>query len=113
MLKVLLNNEYGINPNSKKVKKVETNNWSLFNLKYQDAKKSASITAQTRSFGENDFGIYNMIGNVSEMVEEKGISKGGSFQHSLLDAKIANNLTYDAPQRWLGFRNICEYHLWK
>ena len=107
--KGLTNDEYGINDSKKAVKKADHQLTNLFNINSQ----SSVTTSQTRSFLKNDYGIYNMIGNVAEMVEEQGISKGGSFLHSAMDAKISNDLTYDAPQRWLGFRNVCTYQIWK
>lgn len=63
-------------------------------------------TAPARSYWINEHGLYNMIGNVAEMVQEEGIAKGGSFAHQLEDCKIKNNQTYSEPQRWLGFRCV-------
>jgi hypothetical protein len=48
-----------------------------------------------------------MIGNVAEMLAEKGICKGGSFYHALDDCKITGQLTYTQPEPWLGFRCVC------
>jgi len=62
----------------------------------------------TYSFYRNDYGIYNMIGNVAELVEEKGIVKGGSFRDVLLNSKITNRRNYDTPTDDIGFRCICE-----
>ncbi len=52
--------------------------------------------------------VYNLLGNVSEMVAEKGISKGGSWQHSLEECSMHNEIKYSAPANWLGFRNACK-----
>lgn len=62
----------------------------------------------TYSFYRNDFGIYNMIGNVAEFVEEKGIVKGGSFKDPLSSSKITDKKNYDAPTNDIGFRCLCE-----
>lgn len=40
----------------------------------------AMITAPVTSYSPNAYGIYNMAGNVEEYVNEKGISKGGSWK---------------------------------
>ena len=40
----------------------------------------AMITAPVTSYKPNGYGIYNMAGNVEEYVNEKGISKGGSWK---------------------------------
>ncbi|MDH4057784.1 MAG: formylglycine-generating enzyme family protein [Cyclobacteriaceae bacterium] len=56
----------------------------------------------------NGFGISSMIGNVAEMLSEKGVAKGGSWTHSLTDCKISNRIRYSTPSAWLGFRCIGE-----
>jgi formylglycine-generating enzyme required for sulfatase activity len=63
-------------------------------------------TADVKSYFKNSFGCYNMIGNVSEMVSEKGIAKGGSFYHQLDSCKIMNDQHYSDPQMWLGLRCV-------
>jgi formylglycine-generating enzyme required for sulfatase activity len=55
----------------------------------------------------NRFNLYNTIGNVAEMVQEKGIAKGGSAHHSLEQCSIIGSLTYTKPTEWLGFRCVC------
>jgi hypothetical protein len=36
------------------------------------------------------YGMYNMCGNVAEMIEEKGIAKGGSFIDPAYKVRIAS-----------------------
>jgi formylglycine-generating enzyme required for sulfatase activity len=55
----------------------------------------------------NKFGMYNMIGNVAEILSDKGISKGGSWYHSIDDCEITDSIKYDKPTAWLGFRCVC------
>lgn len=55
----------------------------------------------------NDLGLCNMIGNAAEMVEEKGIAKGGSYQHSLSASYIDSVQHYTSEASWLGFRYYC------
>ena len=62
----------------------------------------------TYSFYRNDYGIYNMIGNVAELVEEKGIVKGGSFREILSNSKITGRRNCNTPTDDIGFRCICE-----
>lgn len=62
----------------------------------------------TYSFYRNDYGIYKMIGNVAEFIEEKGIAKGGSFRDELPNSKITARRKYDRPSDDIGFRCVCE-----
>ena len=54
----------------------------------------------------NDFGLYNMTGNVAEMVKETGIAKGGSWNTKAGIATIENKETIVGPSPELGFRVI-------
>lgn len=65
------------------------------------------VTAPVYSYWKNLFGIYNMIGNVAEMVSEKGISKGGAWCHLLEQCRVGKEITYEKPTAWLGFRCVC------
>jgi formylglycine-generating enzyme required for sulfatase activity len=69
--------------------------------------KRPRITSPVESFHVNRFGLYNTIGNVSEMVDEKGISKGGNYTLPVEDCMIKNKQLYTKPECWLGFRCIC------
>ena len=57
---------------------------------------------------KNRYGLYNMIGNVAELVQEEGIAKGGSFYHNLDSSRIIIDIPYSTPKAWLGFRCVCE-----
>jgi formylglycine-generating enzyme required for sulfatase activity len=52
----------------------------------------------------NDFGLYQMLGNVAELVQEKGITKGGSYQDALASCRITAHGTYLSPSPTIGFR---------
>jgi hypothetical protein len=52
-----------------------------------------------------------MIGNVSEMVLEKGISKGGSWRNILEECRVGKDIPYEKPSAMLGFRCICIFKL--
>lgn len=70
------------------------------------AHDNAIYTADVKAYFKNSFGCYNMIGNVAEMVSEKGIAKGGSFFRELDSCKISIDQKYSDPQAWLGFRCV-------
>ncbi|HMT73051.1 MAG TPA: SUMF1/EgtB/PvdO family nonheme iron enzyme [Chitinophagaceae bacterium] len=79
----------------------------VFPLSLSDSvKKCIPLTATTKSYFPNSFKVYNTIGNVSEMVMEYGVAKGGSFAHKLEECRIANNQSYTKPEGWLGFRCV-------
>lgn len=54
-----------------------------------------------------------MIGNVAEMVDKKGIAKGGTWADKIKDCGIKNNIPYVNANEWLGFRCVCEYRMKK
>jgi len=49
-----------------------------------------------------------MIGNVAEIIDEKGIVKGGSWKTEITEVSVEKDFTYDKPQDWLSFRCVCE-----
>jgi formylglycine-generating enzyme required for sulfatase activity len=69
-----------------------------------NAIKGTTITAPIHSFYPNSFGIYNMCGNVAEMIEEKGIAKGGSFLEPAYNVRISSEKIYNKTQADIGFR---------
>ena len=54
----------------------------------------------------NDFGLYNVCGNVAEMVAERGIAYGGSYLDPGYDIRIDSEKRYDGPSPLIGFRVI-------
>jgi formylglycine-generating enzyme required for sulfatase activity len=64
----------------------------------------AFYTANVKSFYPNDFGIYNICGNVAEMVAEKGICKGGGFRSYGGEVHIRAVGHYEDAAADLGFR---------
>lgn len=55
-------------------------------------------------FYPDNNGIYNMFGNVAEMVEEDGVSKGGSYNDFAKKCHSKEVVEYTGPAAWLGFR---------
>ncbi len=58
------------------------------------------------SYFPNSFGLYNITGNVSEMVQEQGVSKGGSWNTYPGEATIQKSEKYTKPNAETGFRII-------
>ncbi|MGZ3882772.1 MAG: SUMF1/EgtB/PvdO family nonheme iron enzyme [Bacteroidia bacterium] len=104
----LSNNGAGVFSNSgfdaKKAVKANTIN-SCDSCKFSP--DNADVTAPVFSYAKNRFNLFNMIGNVSEMVNEKGISKGGSWRHKLEQCRTGKDILYTRPASWLGFRCVC------
>ena len=53
------------------------------------------VTAPVGSYWANDYGLFNMSGNVEEFVKEKGISKGGSWRDTGYYLRIQSREKYD------------------
>jgi formylglycine-generating enzyme required for sulfatase activity len=76
-------------------------NGDCMNAKYPD------VTAPVKSYSKSLYGLYNMLGNVAEMVNEKGISKGGGWRNNLEECRVGKDAGYTKPTAWLGFRCVC------
>ena len=63
------------------------------------------FTAAVNSFdAATPYGIHNMSGNIAEMVNEKGIAKGGSFNSPGFDVRIESKMNYTEASPEIGFR---------
>ncbi len=62
------------------------------------------ITSPVNSYYPGSFGLYNMCGNVSEMIAHYGFSKGGGFDDSPNALQINNLNKYANPEYNVGFR---------
>lgn len=79
-------------------------------LKKVDFKQNSDVTVHVYSYWPNKFKLYNLLGNVSEMVLEKGIAKGGSWRNYIEDCRVGKNQEYTKPNSWTGFRCVCVMH---
>lgn len=69
------------------------------------------ITTPVKSYWPNEFGLYNMSGNVSEMVWQDTIVKGGSWNssgYSMLISSDGYGLNSNKPSSEVGFRYFIE-----
>jgi formylglycine-generating enzyme required for sulfatase activity len=70
----------------------------------------ADVTAPVRSYQPNGFGLYNMTGNVAELVSDKNIVKGGSWKDKPEDLRISGSKPYKGPSATVGFRYVMIVH---
>jgi len=69
----------------------------------------AICPAPTLTYLPNKYGVYNIFGNVAEMIEDPGIAVGGSYIHYYNEIVPENKVVkYESPKNWLGFRCVCE-----
>ncbi len=68
-----------------------------------------NVAATVVSYMPNAFGIYNMSGNVSELIADKDFTKGGSWNSVADKVKITSSESYSevqVPSPVVGFRPI-------
>jgi len=71
--------------------------------------QTIDLTAPVQSYFPNAFGIYNMSGNVSEMVIDSPVTKGGSWNDSPEFLTITSQQKFDkVPSPTIGFRVFME-----
>ncbi len=66
------------------------------------------FTVNVSSYFPNDLGLYNTVGNVAEMVQEKGLALGGSWLDKPEDTQISSISNYNGPSPKVGFRVFME-----
>ena len=72
----------------------------------------STLPAPSFTYLPNEVGVFNIYGNIAEMVREPGIAVGGSFMHYYDDIVPSNKtIEYSGPRNWLGFRCVCETNI--
>lgn len=69
---------------------------------------NADITAPVNAYFQNGYGLYNMSGNVKEMIDVKGVAKGGGWRSPGGDVMIKSVSYYKNSETDLGFRYFME-----
>ncbi len=68
--------------------------------------RNMDISAPVKSYFPNKHELYNMCGNVAEMLAEKGIAIGGSWNDSGYDVRVESLQEYETPLPYIGFRPV-------
>ena len=66
----------------------------------------SDIPYPAKSLRANDYGLYNMCGNVAEMVSNPNMAVGGSWLDPGYDIRIYSTKEYTQPSPQIGFRVI-------
>jgi len=76
------------------------------NIKTKGCDWASDMTAPVESYFPNDFNLYNMSGNVAEMVLEEGMACGGGWRSPGFDIRCVSTMRYVKPQPDVGFRPV-------
>lgn len=67
-----------------------------------------TITGKTGTYFPNGMGLFDVVGNVTEMIDEKGKACGGSWDHFPEESTIRSINNYSGPSGAVGFRVFME-----
>jgi formylglycine-generating enzyme required for sulfatase activity len=67
-----------------------------------------TMMSRTESYFPNDMGLYDVVGNVAEMIDEKGKACGGSWNDTPENSTIQSVKNYRGPDETVGFRIFME-----
>jgi formylglycine-generating enzyme required for sulfatase activity len=84
----------------------ETKSYEVVDLSHDIPLSGADATAPVKSYKPNDYGIYNLNGNVSEMLSEKGKAAGGDWRSPGYDVRNESVKTYTNKNPTIGFRPV-------
>lgn len=76
--------------------------------KNHPANDGGFFTVFANSYYPNDFGLYNMCGNVAEMIATKGVAKGGSWNDKPENSEVTSKQSYTEPSPSIGVRIFME-----
>lgn len=67
------------------------------------------VIAPTKSYWPNTFGLYNMNGNVAEMVGDEDLAVGGSWYSPGYDIRIESSQEFTESNPLVGFRVVATH----
>ncbi|NVK64771.1 MAG: SUMF1/EgtB/PvdO family nonheme iron enzyme [Flavobacteriales bacterium] len=69
----------------------------------------AMCTASAKSYSPNDFGLYNMNGNVSELIADGNYAVGGDWYSPGYDIRNESIKEFKGPNPTVGFRVVTTF----
>lgn len=82
----------------------------LLNFNHEKASSigedGGDYTTTATSYFPNDYGLYNMSGNVAEMTDADVAMGGHWFSKSVEEVKTVSQMKIDGPSRYVGFRPL-------
>ncbi len=69
----------------------------------------ADLTAPVRSFRPNEYGIYNLNGNVSEMISDGNLAVGGDWYSPGFDIRNQSTKKFTEANPTVGFRPVMTF----
>ena len=66
------------------------------------------FTAPVASYPPNRYGLYNIVGNVSEMTQEEGVAMGGDYNSTGYNVRVTSKKKYEKCCSTVGFRVYME-----
>jgi hypothetical protein len=67
-----------------------------------------TMMARVQCYFPNDIGLFDVVGNVAEMIDEKGKACGGSWNDPPEKSTIQSIKNYNGPDETVGFRVFME-----
>lgn len=69
----------------------------------------AFLTAPSESYWPNDYGLYNINGNVAEMISDGDFAVGGAWNSPGYDIRNESITDFTEPHPTVGFRVVASY----
>jgi formylglycine-generating enzyme required for sulfatase activity len=92
------------------IRRDENNNLVVVQPLVNDKTYNASYTVSVWSYLPNKFGLYNMSGNVAEMVANEDVVMGGSWNDPGFDIQVTSEKEFKSPNPTVGFRVITSFN---
>ena len=67
-----------------------------------------ALSSPVATYFANGFGLYDVVGNISEMINEPGVAMGGSWNHAAEESTIISENRYEGKDISTGFRLFME-----